>query len=84
MRRNNDKKPQPPRHGQIKVSSMRRSHAKAHLAMITEGAAQVRDYGGHSATADSRGEFAPGATGANYTTTSVNDNPDSDFTGTSR
>jgi hypothetical protein len=82
--RPNNRKPQPPRHGQIRVASMKLRHAKAHLRLITGFAAEVRDYGGHEATGyDSRGEMAPGgAAGADYQTTSVNDRPDSDFTGT--
>jgi len=65
---------------------MRVSHAKKHLKMISEAAAQVRDYGGHEAIGcHSEGAFAPGgAAGADYQTTSVNDTPDSDFTGGSR
>jgi hypothetical protein len=86
MRRSNGRKPQLPTHGQIKVASMKLSHAKNHLRIISESAAKVRDYGGHEATGyDSKGDFAPGgAAGANYQTTSVNDNPDPDFAGTSR
>jgi hypothetical protein len=84
--RRNERNPQPPRHGVIKVSSMKVSHAKNHLQMISESAAVVRDYGGHDAIGcHSEGAFAPGgAAGANYETTSVNDNPDPDFSGTSR
>ena len=83
--RRNERNPQPPRHGVIKVSSMRVSHAKAHLQMITDSAAEVHSYSGYESTADSRGAFAPGgAAGADYETTSVNDTPDSDFTGGSR
>jgi hypothetical protein len=49
---------------------MKLSHARTHLQLMTEGAAEVRAYGGHEPTADSRGEMAPGgASGANYQTT---------------
>jgi hypothetical protein len=79
--RRNTAKPQPPRHGQIQVATLKRSHAKAHLELMAASAAQVRDYGGHESTADSRGDFAPGgAAGADYQTTSVNDTPDTDST----
>ena len=82
------RKPQPPKHGQIKVGGptrMKHSHMRKHLEELTASAAEVRDYGGHEAIADSRGQFAPGgAAGADYQTNSVNDNPDPDFSGTSR
>ncbi|MFZ0860125.1 MAG: hypothetical protein WCA27_06235 [Candidatus Sulfotelmatobacter sp.] len=39
----------PRRHGVIRVSTMKIEHAKNHLAAMT-AAAEVRDYGGHSAT----------------------------------
>ena len=80
MRHRNSRKPQPPRHGQILVSSMKLHHAKAHLRSMAESAAEVRDYSGHEATGyDSRGAMAPGgAAGAHYQTTSVGDTPDSD------
>jgi hypothetical protein len=85
MKRSNKNILQPPRHGQIKVSSMKLRHAKAHLAMITQVAAQVKDYSGHQAIADSRGDFAQGgAAGADYQTTNVNDTPDPDWSGESR
>jgi hypothetical protein len=78
--RPNNRKPQP-RHGQIRVASMKLRHAKAHLRLITGSAAQVRNYGGHEATYDSRGQMAPGgAAGADYQTTYVNDTPDTDST----
>jgi hypothetical protein len=80
MRPRNCRKPQPPRHGQIRVADMKFRHAKAHLRTMAASAAEVRDYGGHDATGyDSRGAMAPGgAAGADYQTTSVNDRPDSD------
>lgn len=60
-------------------------HAKHHLKIISESAAEVRDYGGHEATPYSQGRFAPGgAASADYQTTTVNDNPDSDWNGESR
>lgn len=84
LRRKNDI-PQPQRHGVIRVSSMKQSHAKKHLQIISKSAAEVRDYGGHESTADSRGDFAPGgAAGEAYETTSVNDTPDPDWSGDSR
>ena len=84
--RSNGRNPQPPRHGVIKVATMKPAHAKAHIQLITASAAEVRDYGGHEATGcHSEGEFAAGgAAGADYETTSANDNPDPDFSGTSR
>ena len=83
MRRNSGKKPQPPRHGVIRVATMKPAHAKAHLQMISESASQVRDYGGHQAIGcHSEGAFAPGgAAGADYQTTSVNDTPNTDWSG---
>lgn len=85
MRRSNGRKPQPPRHDVIRVSSMKVKHATNHLQIISESAAEVRDYGGHESTADSRGDFVPGcAAGADYEIVSVNDNPEGDFTGTAR
>jgi len=85
MRRNNDKKPQPPRHGQIKCATMKMAHAKSHLATMVASTAEVSRYGGHEAVCSSEGEFAPGgAARADYETTSANDNPDPDFSGTSR
>ena len=79
MRASHSRKPQPPRHGQIKVTSMKAGHAKAHLRAMATSASEVRDYGGHEATGyESRGAMAPGgAAGADYQTTSV-DTPDSD------
>ena len=83
MRSRNSSKPQPPRHGQIRVANMKLGHAKVHLRMMAGSAAEVRDYGGHEATGySSQGEMAPGgAAGADYQTVSVGDRPDSDFTG---
>lgn len=73
MRPSNSRNPQPPRHGQIRVANMKLHHAKAHLRIMAESAAEVRDYGGHEATGySSQGAMAPGgAAGANYTTTYV-------------
>ncbi len=73
-------KPQPPKHGQIKLGAgMKIEHAKKHLAMMTEGAAEVRDYGGHDVTGQaSQGAMSQGgASGADYATSSV----DSDDSG---
>ena len=80
MKPSSSRKPQPPRHGQIRVASMKHHHAKAHLRIMAESAAEVQSYGGHQATGyDSRGAMAPGgAAGADYQTSSVNDTPDSD------
>ena len=82
MRPSNSRKPHPPRHGQIRVASMKLHHAKAHLRSMAESAAEVANYGGHEATGyDSRGEMAPGgAAGADYETVSA-DTPDSDTSG---
>ena len=48
-------------------------HAKAHLDMMTEGAAQMRDYHTGGVTGQgAQGGFSPGgASGADYTTTNV-------------
>ena len=83
MRHSNSRKPQPPRHGQIRVASMKLHHAKAQIRIMAESAAEVREYGGHEATSyDSRGAMSPGgAGGADYVTNSVNDTPYPDFTG---
>lgn len=72
-----------PKHGQIKVSTMKVSHAKAHLTLMTQGAAEVRDYGGHAATGcSSHGAMSPGgASGADYQTSSADNTGDSDSTG---
>jgi hypothetical protein len=85
MRRSHRKNPQPP-HGRIQVSSMKLSHAKNHLRIISESAAVVKDYNGHEAIGcHSEGELATNAaSGATYQTTSANDNPDPDWSGTSR
>ncbi len=64
------RKSQTPKHGQIKIAphtAMRHSHMRKHLEELTASAAEVRDYGGHEAIADSRDQFAPGgAAGADY------------------
>jgi hypothetical protein len=85
MRSTNSRKPHPPRHGQIEVAKMKLGHAKAHLRAMAASAAEVRDYGGHEATGyDSPGCYGSGWRGGlGHQTTSVNDTPDSDFTGTS-
>jgi hypothetical protein len=74
----------PPRHGQIKTSTMKRAHMRKHLALMTESAATVADYGGHDASGfDSRGSFVQGgaSSGADYQTRSEGDTPDSDSQG---
>jgi hypothetical protein len=76
-----------PKHGQIKLSigpnPMKAVHAKKHLRQMTQGAAEVRDYGGHSVGGQgSQGAFSPGgASGADYSTTNVGGTPDSDSAG---
>lgn len=80
--RTSTKTPGPPRHGRIIAGAQGRmtaTHVKKHLAELTASAAEVRDYGGHSATGySSQGAFAQGgATGADYQTTSVGA-PDAD------
>jgi hypothetical protein len=62
---------------------MRIEHARKHLAQMTQGAAEVRDYGGHSVTGQgSQGALNPGgASGADYQTASVGDTPDADSGG---
>ena len=83
MPRSNGSKSQPPRHGVIRVSTMKVEHAKQHLSTMTASATEVRDYGGHAATGfGSQGAMSPGgASGADYETTSVGDTPDADSTG---
>jgi hypothetical protein len=74
---------QPPKHGQIKVATMKIEHARKHLAQMTQGAEEVRDYGGHDATGvSSQGALTPGgASGADYETRNVGDTPDADSMG---
>lgn len=75
----------PPKHGQIKVATMKIEHAKKHLRQMTADASEVRDYGGHSGTGfSSEGAFSSGgARGADYETTSTGDTGDSDSMGAS-
>jgi hypothetical protein len=55
----------PPRHGQIKVSSLPMKHAKAHLAATTASIVEVHDYGARGMGFSSQGSFSPGgASGA--------------------
>lgn len=78
-----NKKAQPPKHGVIRVSTLKFGHAKRHLASMTASAAEVRDYGGHSVTGEgSQGAFASdGAAGADYQTSSTGNTGDSDSRG---
>jgi len=81
MPRSNGSKSQPPRHGVIRVSTMKVEHAKNHLAAMTAAAGEVRDYGAATGYS-SQGAMSPGgAGGADYETTSVGDTPDADSTG---
>jgi hypothetical protein len=76
----------PPKHGQIKVATMPAKHAKAHLDMMTEGAAEMRDYHTGGVTGQgAQGSFAPGgaSAGADYTTTSTGNTGDADSGGPS-
>jgi hypothetical protein len=83
MPRSNGSKSQPPRHGVIRVSTMKVEHAKQYLSTMTASATEVRDCGEHAATGfGSQGAMSPGgASGADYETTSVGDTPDSDSKG---
>lgn len=75
-------KPQPPVHGVIKVSTLKIERAKAHLAQMTQGAADVRYYGGHGARFSSGGALSPGgASGSDYQTTSADSIGDADSQG---
>ena len=73
----------PPQHGQVKVATMKVEHARKHLAQMTQGAEEVRSYGGHDATGvSSQGALTSGgASGADYQTASVGDTPDADSAG---
>jgi hypothetical protein len=63
---------EPPRHGLIKVSTMKVKHAKQHLSMMVSHANESKDYGAHGVGCSSAGAFSPGgAAGADYQTTSV-------------
>ena len=71
----------PPRHGDIVVTTLPKVHAKAHVAMMTASAAQVRDYGGHSVTGEGlQGGFSSGGGGSDYSTTSTGNTADADST----
>jgi len=78
--------PQPPRHGVIRVSSMRRSHALAHMRMFEKHGKAMADYhfqptdpGAHGTGFSSQGGFsAGGASGAQYSTGSQDDVGDID------
>jgi hypothetical protein len=72
-----------PQHGQVKVATMKVEHARKHLAQMTQGAEEVRSYGGHDATGvSSQGALTSGgASGADYQTASVGDTPDADSAG---
>ena len=70
----------PPRHGQIRISTMRPEHAKKHLADMTASMSEVHDYGSHGTGFSSQGGFAPAA-GADYTTSSADSVGDVDSGG---
>jgi hypothetical protein len=79
------RKAQPPRHGQIKVSSWKIEHARKHLHQMTADASEVREYGGHSVGGQgSQGSFPlGGAAGADYSTTDTGNTGDADSGGPS-
>jgi hypothetical protein len=72
-----------PKHGVIKVSTMKVEHAKKHLASMAASASEVRDYGGHDGGAgfSSQGSMSPGGAGADYSTTNVGGTGDADSQG---
>ena len=72
----------PPKHGQIKVATMPAKHAKAHLDMMTEGAAEMHNYHTGGVTGQgAQGAFAPLPSGADYSTTSTGNTGDADSGG---
>jgi hypothetical protein len=83
MTKSGSRTPQPPRHGVIKVSSMKPEHARRHLAAMTASMSEVHDYGSHGTGFSSEGSFASGggAAGADYQTTSTGNTGDSDSMG---
>lgn len=69
----------PPRHGQIKVSTLKVEHAKKHLRQMTADASQVRDYHTGGVTGQSsQGAFEGASSGADYQTTSTGTVGDAD------
>jgi hypothetical protein len=81
----NRTKSQPPKHGVIRVATMKVEHAKKHLAAMTDHAQIAADDGGHGIGQSSQGIFtgsgmSGGASGADYETTSVGSTPDADST----
>jgi hypothetical protein len=87
--------PQPPKHGDIAVTTLPERHAKKHLSEMTKHAAVVQQYNGHGAGPEtglrlpntgesSQGGFQQGgAGGADYTTTSTGNTGDADSGGPS-
>lgn len=86
----------PPRHGQVKVSTMKPDRAKRHLSEMTKHLSAMRQYNGHGGgpetgirlTCDtaqsSQGAMSPGgASGADYVTTNVGNIGDADSGGSS-
>jgi hypothetical protein len=74
----------PPRHGQIKVATMKPEHMKQHLAQMTASASEVADYhrGGEVTGQFSGGAMSPGgASSANYQTSSADSVGDADSQG---
>jgi hypothetical protein len=79
------RKQQSPRHGVIRVSTLKPEHARQHLAAMVSSAAEVRDYGGHEVTGqNSQGAMRQGgASGADYQTSSADNVGDADSGGAS-
>jgi hypothetical protein len=75
---------QQPRHGVIRVSTLKPEHARQHLATITASMAEVKDYGSHGTGFSSQGGFQQGgAAGADYETTNTGNTGDADSGGAS-
>jgi hypothetical protein len=82
MPRSSSRKPQPPTHGQIIVSTMKPEHARRHLAAMVSHANEVKDYGSHGTSFSSQGAFSTGgASGADYQTSSTGNTGDADSMG---
>ena len=72
---------QPPRHGQLSLTTWKPTHAKKHLAAMVKSGQEMADYhapnattdyGSHSTGYSSQGAFsAGGAAGADYETSSA-------------
>jgi hypothetical protein len=79
--------PKPPKPGQVKVSTMKLSHAKQHLAMMVEHTNTVKDYGAHGTGYSSGGGLTgsgmsgSASGGADYMTTNEGLVGDSDSGG---